>query len=100
MGSLLLAAAGLLDGAPAATHWSACAALRRRYPAIRVEEDPIFICDDGVWTSAGVTAGMDLALALLQEDAGNGMRRAFHRRVGVGPAGYRDRFRPALLRAA
>jgi transcriptional regulator GlxA family with amidase domain len=215
-GAFLLAEAGLLNGRRATTHWSACGALRRRYPAVMVEEDPIFIRQGNLWTSAGVTAGMDLALALLEEDAGNDaalavarqlvmfvrrpggqaqfsaqlsarvadreplrelqawisqnleasltvetladrvhmsprnfarafkreigvtpaayvetarveraqqllqgpaarlaqvailcgfgsedrMRRAFHRRLGVGPAGYRDRFRPALLRAA
>jgi transcriptional regulator GlxA family with amidase domain len=215
-GAFLLAEAGLLDGRRATTHWSACAALARRYPTITVEEDPIFIRDGRAWTSAGVTAGIDLALALLEQDAGNDaalavarqlvmfvrrpggqaqfstqlsariadrdslrelqawiaehlhanlavealaerahmsprnfarafkrevgmtpavyvertrveraqqelqasaatlkevalrcgfggedrMRRAFQRRLGIGPAGYRDRFRPALLRAA
>jgi transcriptional regulator GlxA family with amidase domain len=69
-GAFLLAEAGLLDGRRATTHWSACAALRRRYPEITVEDDPIFVRDGGVWTSAGVTAGMDLALALVEEDAG------------------------------
>lgn len=69
-GAFLLAEAGLLDGRRATTHWSACPALRRRYPAITVENDPIFVRDGNVWTSAGVTAGMDLALALVEEDAG------------------------------
>jgi transcriptional regulator GlxA family with amidase domain len=69
-GAFLLAEAGLLDGRRATTHWSACAALRRRYPSISVEHDPIFVRDEHVWTSAGVTAGMDLALALVEEDAG------------------------------
>jgi transcriptional regulator GlxA family with amidase domain len=69
-GAFLLAEAGLLDGRRATTHWSACAALRRRYPSITVEDDPIFVRDEHVWTSAGVTAGMDLALALVEEDAG------------------------------
>lgn len=69
-GAFLLARAGLLDGRRATTHWSACAALRRRFPAVTVEEDPIFVRDGNVWTSAGVTAGMDLALALVEDDAG------------------------------
>ena len=69
-GAFLLARAGLLDGLRATTHWSACAALARRHPEIRVEPDPIFVKDGHVYTSAGVTAGMDLALALVDEDQG------------------------------
>lgn len=73
-GAFVLAAAGLLDGRRAVTHWSACADLAVRYPDIRVEPDPIFIEDGNVWTSAGVTAGIDLALALVERDLGR--RRA------------------------
>ena len=69
-GALLLAAAGLLDGRRAATHWSFCADLARRYPEIRIEPDPIFIRDGSIWTSAGVTSGIDLALALVEQDLG------------------------------
>jgi transcriptional regulator GlxA family with amidase domain len=69
-GSFLLAASGVLDGRRAATHWSFCAELARRFPAVRVEPDPIFVRDGSVWTSAGVTAGIDLALALVEEDLG------------------------------
>jgi transcriptional regulator GlxA family with amidase domain len=69
-GAFLLAEAGLLDGRRATTHWSACAVLARRYPAIEVDPDPIFTRDGNVWTSAGVTAGMDLALALVEDDLG------------------------------
>ena len=69
-GALLLAASGVLDGRRAATHWSFCAELARRFPAVRVEPDPIFVRDGPVWTSAGVTAGIDLALALVEEDLG------------------------------
>ena len=69
-GALLLARAGLLDGRRAATHWSACRELGERYPQITVENDAIFVRDGRVWTSAGVTAGMDLALALVEEDLG------------------------------
>lgn len=69
-GAFMLAAAGLLDGRRAVTHWTRCEELARRYPAIRVESDPVFIRDDTVWTSAGVTAGIDLALALVEDDLG------------------------------
>jgi len=69
-GAFILAAAGLLRGRRATTHWQRCEELARRYPETRVEPDPIFVCDRGVYTSAGVTAGMDLALALVEEDLG------------------------------
>jgi len=67
-GAFLLAAAGLLDGRRATTHWAHAAALQRRYPRVLVEPDPIYLRDGSIWTSAGVTAGMDLALALVEED--------------------------------
>jgi transcriptional regulator GlxA family with amidase domain len=70
-GAFLLAEAGLLDGRAATTHWSRAAELARRYPRIRVEEDRIWVRDGNVYTSAGVTAGMDLALALIEEDLGS-----------------------------
>ena len=69
-GAFLLAEAGLLDGRRATTHWGACAALAERYPRIEVDPDPIFVRHGRFYTSAGVTAGMDLALALLEEDHG------------------------------
>jgi transcriptional regulator GlxA family with amidase domain len=69
-GAFLLAASGVLDGKRATTHWSLCAELARRFPAIRVEPDPIFVRDGSIWTSAGVTAGIDLALALVEHDLG------------------------------
>ncbi|WP_428489748.1 GlxA family transcriptional regulator [Rhodopila sp.] len=75
-GAFLLAAAGLLDGKRAATHWSLCADLARRFPAVRVEPDPIFVHDGAVWTSAGVTAGIDLALALVEQDLGRSLALA------------------------
>jgi transcriptional regulator GlxA family with amidase domain len=67
-GAFLLAAAGLLDGRRATTHWAAAAELARRHPLISVDPEPIFVRDGRVWTSAGVTAGMDLALAMVEED--------------------------------
>jgi transcriptional regulator GlxA family with amidase domain len=69
-GAFLLAAAGLLDGKRATTHWAHCAALASGYPAVTVDPDPIFVRDGRVWTSAGVTAGIDLALAMVEEDLG------------------------------
>ncbi len=69
-GAFLLAHAGLLDGRRATTHWSACAALARTHPPVNVEPEPIFVRDGNVYTSAGVTAGIDLALALVEEDRG------------------------------
>jgi transcriptional regulator GlxA family with amidase domain len=67
-GAYLLAEAGLLDGRRAATHWAWAAELARRHPQIEVDPDSIYVRDGDVWTSAGVTAGMDLALALVEED--------------------------------
>jgi len=67
-GAFLLARAGLLDGRRATTHWAAAAELARLHPAVQVDPEPIFLRDGPVWTSAGVTAGMDLALALVEED--------------------------------
>ncbi|MFD3662114.1 GlxA family transcriptional regulator [Streptomyces sp. NPDC058659] len=69
-GALLLAEAGLLDGHRATTHWIACDHLARRYPEVEVDPDPIFVRDGRLSTSAGVTAGIDLALALVEEDLG------------------------------
>jgi transcriptional regulator GlxA family with amidase domain len=82
-GAFLLAASGVLDGRRAATHWSCCAELARRFPAVRVEADPIFVHDGPVWTSAGVTAGIDLALALMEEDLGRTMALAVARYLVV-----------------
>jgi transcriptional regulator GlxA family with amidase domain len=69
-GAFALAAAGLLDGRRATTHWAAAEELARRHPLVRVDPEPIFVRDGSLWTSAGVTAGMDLALALVEEDLG------------------------------
>jgi transcriptional regulator GlxA family with amidase domain len=69
-GAFVLAEAGLLDDRRATTHWADCARLAERYPQVAVESDPIYVRDGNVSTSAGVTAGMDLALALIEEDHG------------------------------
>jgi transcriptional regulator GlxA family with amidase domain len=82
-GAFLLAASGLLDGRRAVTHWAFCAELARRFPSVRVEPDPIFVRDGTVWTSAGVTAGIDLALALVEEDLGRAAALAVARYLVV-----------------
>jgi len=82
-GAFLLAATGLLDGRRAATHWSVCTELARRHPTVKVEPDPIFVADGPVWSSAGVTAGIDLALALVEEDLGRDMALAVARYLVV-----------------
>jgi transcriptional regulator GlxA family with amidase domain len=69
-GAYLLAAAGLLDDRTATTHWAFCDDLARSYARVRVDPDPVFVHDGDVWTSAGITAGIDLALALVEEDLG------------------------------
>lgn len=70
-GAMILAEAGLLDGKRASTHWWWCPILEQRYPQVTVDRDAIFVRDGNVWTSAGVTAGMDLALALVEMDWGH-----------------------------
>ena len=102
-GAFVLAAAGLLDGRRATTHWRLCPRLARDYPAVTVEEDPIFVRDGNTYTSAGVTAGMDLALALVEEDHGHeaAMRIARHLVMFVRRPGGQSQFSAALdLQAA
>ena len=88
-GAFALAEAGLLDGRRATTHWMYARELVRRYPTVRLEEDRIFVADGPVWTSAGMTAGLDLALALVEADRGEEVARQiaralvmYHRRAG------------------
>ncbi|WNG22778.1 GlxA family transcriptional regulator [Cystobacter fuscus] len=88
-GACILAAAGLLDGREATTHWRVAPELQRRHPRVRVDAERIFIQDGPIWTSAGVTAGIDLSLALVEEDLGLEVSRArardlvvYHRRPG------------------
>jgi transcriptional regulator GlxA family with amidase domain len=88
-GAFILAAAGLLDGKRATTHWARAGEFARAYPHVRVEPDRIFIREGAIWTSAGITAGIDLALALVGEDLGEeAAKRAaqqlvvYHRRPG------------------
>jgi transcriptional regulator GlxA family with amidase domain len=79
-GTFFLAAAGVLDGRRAATHWTEVEALKRFRPAVLVDGDAIHVEDRGVWTSAGVTAGMDLALAMIEADLGRSTALAIARR--------------------
>ncbi|MGF6177641.1 GlxA family transcriptional regulator [Ensifer sp. 4252] len=88
-GAFILAEAGLLDGRRATTHWFFARQLRDRFPAVKVEEDRIFIVDGTVWTSAGMTASIDLALAMVEKDHGQEVARSvarklvvYHRRAG------------------
>jgi transcriptional regulator GlxA family with amidase domain len=88
-GAFVLAEAGLLDGRRATTHWHRARDLQARFPMVKVEEDRIFIVDGPVWTSAGMTAGIDLALAMIEKDLGADVARAvarklvvYHRRAG------------------
>jgi transcriptional regulator GlxA family with amidase domain len=88
-GAFVLAEAGLLDGRRATTHWAVARNMQQKFPKIKVQEDKIFIVDDHVWTSAGMTAGIDLCLALIENDLGVEISRAiakklvvYHRRTG------------------
>jgi transcriptional regulator GlxA family with amidase domain len=88
-GAFLLAAAGLLDGCRATTHWRYAGTLQTRFPKVRVDADRIFVKDGDIWTSAGITSGIDLTLALIEEDCGTELSKAvardlvvYHRRPG------------------
>lgn len=70
-GAFLLAHTGLLDGKDAVTHWNFCDRLAKEYPAVKVRPDPIYLKDGAIYTSAGITAGIDLSLALVEEDHGH-----------------------------
>ncbi len=83
LGAFVLAAAGLLDGRKAATHWHYCADLAQRFPQVTVESEPIFVHDGPIWTSAGVTAGIDLALAMVEQDQGRDLAREVAQRAVV-----------------
>lgn len=82
-GSYLLAAAGLLDDSRATTHWARCEDLAQRYPRVHVDPDPVFIREDNIWTSAGISAGIDLALALVEDDLGPAVALAVARELVV-----------------
>jgi transcriptional regulator GlxA family with amidase domain len=88
-GSFVLAAAGLLDGKAATTHWSRTRDFRERFPEVALEPDRIYVKAGRVWSSAGISAGIDLALAMIEEDLGEAIARrtaqqlvVYHRRPG------------------
>jgi len=97
-GAYLLADAGLLDGRRCTTHWSRADELERRRPAIRMDSDSIFVRDGNIWTSGGVTAGIDLALALIEEDHGAAIAQALAREfvLYARRSGGQAQFTPAL----
>jgi transcriptional regulator GlxA family with amidase domain len=97
-GAFLLAAAGLLDGRRATTHWRWAKALQAEYPDVRVEPDPIYVQDGAIWTSAGVSAGIDLALALVEADLGHAvaLEVARHLVVFLKRPGSQAQFSAAL----
>lgn len=101
-GAFPLAAAGLLDGRRAATHWRWAADLARRFPRVRVEAEPIHVRDGRVWSSAGISAGIDLALALVEEDHGHALALAIARELVLflrRPGGQKQ-FSPVLAAQA
>lgn len=97
-GAFALARAGLLDGRRATTHWAFCGDLAKEYSKVRVEADPIYVRDGNVWTSAGVTAGIDLALALVEDDLSRDVATAVARWlvVFVRRAGGQSQFSAQL----
>jgi transcriptional regulator GlxA family with amidase domain len=97
-GAFLLAEAGALTRRRVTTHWKFCARLQQRYPDIQVDFDPIYLHNDGIWTSAGVTSGIDLSLALVQEDLGRkvAMAVARHLVVFLNRPGGQSQFSAAL----
>jgi transcriptional regulator GlxA family with amidase domain len=82
-GAFVLAEAGLLDGKRATTHWFHARSFEKRYPKVRLEEDRIFVIDGQIWTSAGMSAGVDLALAIIEKDLGVEVARMVARKLVI-----------------
>lgn len=99
-GALVLAATGLLDGRRAVTHWDDCKTLADTFPEVQVEMDPIYIKDGPIWTSAGITAGIDMALAIVAEDLGRASAFAMARSMvtQMVRSGGQSQFSPVLSR--
>ncbi|MCA3254087.1 MAG: AraC family transcriptional regulator, partial [Alphaproteobacteria bacterium] len=99
-GAFVLAAWGLADGRRVATHWRGVAELARRYPAVTVEPDALFVEDGPLWTSAGITTGIDMALAIVARDHGEALAAGIARRLVLHGrrAGHQSQF-SALLEA-
>jgi transcriptional regulator GlxA family with amidase domain len=101
-GAFVLAAAGLLDGRRATTHWSAVDRLARMFPAVEVDRNAIFVCDRAVWTSAGVTTGIDMALAIVEADLGRAIADDVAARLVLymRRPGYQSQWSDALVAQA
>jgi transcriptional regulator GlxA family with amidase domain len=97
-GAFMLAAAGLLDGKRVATHWASCERLAERFPSLRVDAEALYVTDGKVWTSAGVTTGIDMALALVEADLGAATANliARHFVLYARRPGYQSQFSPLL----
>ena len=97
-GAFVLAAAGLLDGRRVATHWASCGPLAERFSALKVDSDSLYVVDGKVWTSAGVTTGIDMALALVEADLGAAMANliARHFVLYARRPGFQSQFSPLL----
>ncbi|MDP1961428.1 MAG: AraC family transcriptional regulator, partial [Reyranella sp.] len=97
-GAFVLAAAGLLDGKRVATHWASCQRLAERYTKLEVDADSLYVVDGKVWTSAGVTTGIDMALALVEADLGAATANliARHFVLYARRPGYQSQFSPML----
>jgi transcriptional regulator GlxA family with amidase domain len=97
-GAFLLAETGILAGRRATTHWKSCSRLQARYPDILVDADPIYVRDGRIWTSAGITAGIDLSLALVEDDLGRkvAMQVARHLVVFLNRPGGQSQFSAPL----
>jgi transcriptional regulator GlxA family with amidase domain len=98
-GAFIVASAGVLDGRRAATHWSSCDRLARLYPRLEVDRDAIFVHDGRVWTSAGVSTGIDMALAMVEEDHGRQLADAVaaHLVLYARRPGFQSQFSEALV---
>ncbi len=101
-GTFVLASLGLLDGHRVATHWDGCKPLARSYPAIKVDPDALYVEEGQVWTSAGVTTGIDMALAMITRDLGAAIASDVAKRLVLYARrpGYQSQFSPLLLAQA
>ena len=101
-GAVVLGALGLLDGKRVATHWFACASLAEKYPSVTVDADSLYVVDGKTWTSAGASAGIDMALAMVSRDLGSSMASQVAKGLVVYARrpGYQSQFSPLLLAQA
>jgi transcriptional regulator GlxA family with amidase domain len=95
----VLAHFGLIDGKRVATHWEACSELAKRFPKVHVDANALYVEDGRVWTSAGVTTGIDMALALVERDLGSAIASAIAKRLVLYARrpGYQAQFSPVLI---